>query len=539
MDARKNIYFYIVFLFMLCSFYICNGFSVNAQVPQEINIEYLKNKENEYVDYLFTTKEVSLSKITDSSITITSENFNKDFLENAKSLKNTFGYDVNYENGELIVSGLIPDFLYNSLYIEAESFNNEKYVLEIKNFKTAKSQDLIKQFVTQTLQYTIKKSILPIDFYMWEHKILMKEVTPEEFIFRVLQHPKILYNTDTPEKFIEKAYSAIFLDHISRDELINWLNKFNEYKQKYFMKDDEVWTLIIEEMIQSEDFKNRIELLNIDELEVPLSTRYSEVYENSKFDYKIDNEIKNLYVMDYNELNRTKMNETGAVLFLNEGFRYVLNSNSKIFVDIENATAKYKDGKIIIEGLQPNTVYKNFKIVYTNRGLEKIIFVERIKTTRTKEQKLLKSDKVDRKFNVLDSFGYSIDDFLKIFYEKKYGLEIKEDELDCLKLLFVVDRVKLEKFLNLVYKSDFNIDNKILISKLYDVIFNRSADIEGLKYWVEKFEIYEGFMSNSYEIVKKIILEMMDSDEFKNRFNDAVLKNIIEFNNRDKKLHIV
>ena len=98
---------------------------------------------------------------------------------------------------------------------------------------------------------------------------------------------------------------------------------------------------------------------------------------------------------------------------------------------------------------------------------------------------------------------------------------------------------KLEKFLNLVYKSDFNIDNKILISKLYDVIFNRSADIEGLKYWVEKFEIYEGFMSNSYEIVKKIILEMMDSDEFKNRFNDAVLKNIIEFNNRDKKLHIV
>ena len=243
--------------------------------------------------------------------------------------------------------------------------------------------------------------------------------------------------------------------------------------------------------------------------------------------------------MDYNELNRTKMNETGAVLFLNEGFRDVLNSNSKIFVDIENATAKYKNGKIIIEGLAPNTVYRNFKIVYTNRGLEKIIFVQWIKTTRTKEQKLLKSNKVDRKFNVLDNFGYSIDDFLKIFYEKKYGLEIKEDELDCLKLLFVVDRVKLEKFLNLVYNSDFNIDNKILISKLYDVIFNRAADIEGLKYWVEKFEIYEGFMSNSYEIVKKIILEMMDSDEFKNRFNDAVLKNIIEFNNRDKKLHIV
>ena len=124
-----------------------------------------------------------------------------------------------------------------------------------------------------------------------------------------------MYNTDTPEKFIEKAYSATFLDHISRDELINWLNKFNEYKQKYFMKDDQVWTLIIEEMIQSEDFKNRIQFLNIDELEVPLSTRYSEVYENSKFDYKIDNEIKNLYVMDYNELNRTKMNETSAVLF--------------------------------------------------------------------------------------------------------------------------------------------------------------------------------------------------------------------------------
>ena len=87
MDARKNICFYIVFLFMLCSSYIFNGFSVNAQVQQEINQEYLRHKEGKHVDYLFTTKEVSLSKITDSSITITSENFDKDFLENAKSLK--------------------------------------------------------------------------------------------------------------------------------------------------------------------------------------------------------------------------------------------------------------------------------------------------------------------------------------------------------------------------------------------------------------------------------------------------------------------
>ena len=79
--------------------------------------------------------------------------------------------------------------------------------------------------------------------------------------------------------------------------------------------------------------------------------------------------------------------------FLNEGFSDVLNSNSKIFVDIENATVKCKNGKIVIEGLQPDTVYKNFKIDYTNRGYEKTIFVERIKTTKTKEQKLLKSNK--------------------------------------------------------------------------------------------------------------------------------------------------
>lgn len=539
MDARKNICFYIIFLSMLCSFYICSGFSVNAQIPQGINEEYLRHKESKHVDYLFTTKEVTSSKITDSSITITSENFDKDFLENARSFKNDFGYDVNYENGELIVSGLIPDFLYNSLYIEAESFDNEKYVLQIENFKTAKSQDLIKQFVTRTLQYTIKKSILPIDFYIWEHKILTKEVTPEEFIFRVLQHPKILYNTDTPEKFIEKAYSAIFLDHISRDELINWLNKFNEYKQKYFIKDEEVYNLIIEEMIQSEDFKNRIELLNIDELEIPLSTRYLEIYEKLKFDSKLDDEIENLYVMDYDELNRTKMDETSAVLFLNEGFTDMLSSNNKIFVDIDNATAKYKNEKIIIEGLEPNTVYKNFKIVYTYKGHEKIIFVERLKTKRTKEQKLLRSNKVDKKFNFLNNFGYSIDDFLKDFYEKKNGSEIEESKLNCLKFLFVVDKIKFEEFLNLIYKSDFNIETRILISKLYDVIFNRVPDVEGLEHWIGKFESYKGFMENSHEIMEKIILEMMDSDEFKNRFNDAVLKSIIEINNREKKLHIV
>lgn len=527
----------IIFLFLI-SFFIGCLYRSEPLVNAKINIndiEILHNNQNNESDYVFTTREINSAKITDTSINIYSDNLNKEFLENAKSITSNYGYDVSYENGELTIKGLIPDFFYNSLRINSESNDGENYILEINNFKTAKSQDPIKQFVTQTLQYTLKKYISPIDFYLWEHKILTKEVTPEEFVLRSLQDPKILYNINTNEEFLEKMYSAIFLSSLSKEETISWMNKFEAYKQKYFLKDDEVYNLLAAEMVQSEDFLSRINGLNIENREIPESTRYMEVFKDLKHDYKYNKNNDLLYVMDYDELNRTDMGENTAVLFLNEGFNDKLNANSKITVDIDNATAKYKNGRIIIEGLEPNTLYKNFTVNYFLDGVEKRIFVQNIKTVKGDDIKYSNLNVVNREFDFLDSFGYSMDEFLKDFYKKKYNVEIDEDEINYYKILFIVDKVKFEKYLNLVYKSDFDIKDTVLISKLYDIIFNRVPDEEGLNFWVNKLYNYKSLMGNSGDAIKKVIVELSDSEEFKNRFNSFIIQNIVKTNNQEKK----
>lgn len=490
-----------------------------------------------YVDYTFTVKEVSLSTITDDSIRITSENLDRDFLKNAKFLRSLGLYDVSYENDDLIVSGLIPDFLYNKLYVEAESHDGEKYILKIKDFKTAKSQNVIKQFVSQTIQYTLKKSITPLEFYLWEHKLLTKEVTPEEFIVRILNHPSIFYSEDKRE-VINRIYSSIFFENISEYKLENLVERFENYKKEYFVKDDEAYNLIIEEMLRSEEFKTKIDLLNIKNLEIPKSTRYLEVYK----DYRLKSE-KNLnnriYIMDYDELNRSESYKNGVKLFFNNDIEKFLKMKNEIYIDIPNANVKiFRDG-VLIENLDENTVYKNFKIIFKDRSGESILFIQRIKTLGNEMENFFTRRIVDDKVNILNEMNMSVIDFLNYIYKHKYNSYENGSDEDYLKIFLLMNRVKYGKLIKLLNLSDFNIDKEILVKQIYNFVFGRIPDEYGLKFWVEKFEIYKGFMKNVNEISRKIVFEMTYSDEFKYMFNEFILKEVNKYNDKLRRLQIL
>ncbi len=536
----KRFWVCVICVCIVCNFYI---FTKSPTKAENINYPNLNISSeivsNVSVDYLFTTSEVNASKITDTSISITSENFEKGFLDNAQSFRSAYGYDVNYDEGILTVSGLIPDFVYDSLVVEAISKNEEKYILQIKDFKTAKSQYEIRQFITTTLQYTLKKAICPIDFYMWEHKILMKEVTPEEFILRVLQDPQILCSVDKEEGFIERIYSAIFLTSIDEEELKEWVEKVKKYKQEYFVEDEVAYTLIAEEMMRSTDFKNRVEKLNIDEIEIPETTRYAEVYKKSIYDNKDYTEFEldeYLYFMDYDELNRTEVGVDYVVLFLNEGFTDKLYENVQVTSSIEGTTCKYENGKFIIEGLEPNTLYRNFIISYSPNGKEtKSIFIQRIKTSRTDEQKDLRSNVINNDYNILKHFGVTIDEFLKTIYKQKCDVDLEENDILDAKILFVADNDGINKISSFISDSQMTDDISNLIMNLYNMVFRRFPEDDGFLYWIGKFEDYKTQTGDVNYSIRKIVEEITSSDEFETKFNNRIIQNISEMNNRNKK----
>ncbi len=68
------------------------------------------------IDYSFTSHEINSSKITDSSIRITSEHLNKEFLNAVDCIINNKNYKVEYDNGDIVVSNLIPDFFFMIQY---------------------------------------------------------------------------------------------------------------------------------------------------------------------------------------------------------------------------------------------------------------------------------------------------------------------------------------------------------------------------------------------------------------------------------------
>mgnify|MGYP003376145525 FL=1 len=504
-------------------FYICtfnsHEFVYRASAFEKLSMESLFKNSDDYVDYVFTAKEINSANITDTFIAIKSEYFDSEFLENAVSFNSLNGYSISYDDGELKIFGLIPDFLYDSLFVNAMSRDGEKYVLQIKNFKTLKTQNQVDQFVIQTLQHSLKRFIRPLDFYLWQHKILKREVTPEEFVYRIVQHPKFGFGSACPEDFIDKMYYAVFLNKASR----------------FFIRDYDAYMMILEEMIKSEEFKIRVDNLRLNEIEIPASTRYKDVYANFEKDGKLNVNFKDrFYVMDYDELNMTKVFQTNAELFLNEGFKDRLSSRNVLKVDIPNAFVDFIDGKIFIGGLEPNTLYENFTVTYLDEGIEKKIFVKSLKTMRENNDNSVKENRFDVKYNFLEDFQISCDEFVMDFYK-----DLNKDCVDYFKILFVTDVEKFKKFLTVIDKFDFGVkDDVLIIIKTYDIIFNRVPDEYGLNYWLNNFREFQK-ENSQFDSIKIVINEMMKSDEFKIIFNDAILKNLSILNNKSKRLQIL
>lgn len=539
MKSFLNVFKNSVFFFAMMLFYICtfnsHEFVYRASAFEKLSMESLFKNSDDYVDYVFTAKEINSANITDTFIAIKSEYFDSEFLENAVSFNSLNGYSISYDDGELKIFGLIPDFLYDSLFVNAMSRDGEKYVLQIKNFKTLKTQNQVDQFVIQTLQHSLKRFIRPLDFYLWQHKILKREVTPEEFVYRIVQHPKFGFGSACPEDFIDKMYYAVFLNKASKENLSLYVSKFHDYKQRFFIRDYDAYMMILEEMIKSEEFKIRVDNLRLNEIEIPASTRYKDVYANFEKDGKLNVNFKDrFYVMDYDELNMTKVFQTNAELFLNEGFKDRLSSRNVLKVDIPNAFVDFIDGKIFIGGLEPNTLYENFTVTYLDEGIEKKIFVKSLKTMRENNDNSVKENRFDVKYNFLEDFQISCDEFVMDFYK-----DLNKDCVDYFKILFVTDVEKFKKFLTVIDKFDFGVkDDVLIIIKTYDIIFNRVPDEYGLNYWLNNFREFQK-ENSQFDSIKIVINEMMKSDEFKIIFNDAILKNLSILNNKSKRLQIL
>lgn len=522
---------FIVFCLIFISAFVLsekNVLAINSYSAKAVSFkEYVES----CIDYSFTFHEINSSKITDSSIRITSEYLDKEFLSTSDCIVNNKNYKVVYDNGDIVVSNLIPDFFYDSIFVEAFR-GKEKYVIEIKNFKTAKSSDPLKQFISKRLQYTLRSSVKYIDYHMWEHKILMREITPEEFIYNILQDPYVLYNVNSIDDAIGRIFSAVFAQYITTEELEYWKNVHHQYKVDYHLKDNDAYIQVVKNMMDTEDFRTILSDLKMHEREIPEITSYMEFSDN-KTDFRYGNQHEDFYVMDYYELNRSKSDTDSLELFLSDEFKNYPNPHTKFYISIDNAQVVYRNGKFYIENLEPSTIYEDVVIKYTLNGRTKTIFIDKIKT-----KKIMYSDPyniVDLKYMMLDDLNYSMDEFIKVYYKERFNIDVLENELDDLKILFASNKHKLSNFKSYIESQGDNVETTWVINNIYDIIFDRYPDDSGIKFWSSEFNNLRGVLGVK-ESIKKIFIGISNSGEFYSRFNEQAITEIIKENNINKRL---
>ncbi len=531
MFLREIRYIFVVFCLIFISTFVLfekNVLAINSYNAKTVSF---RNYVESCIDYSFTSHEINSSKITDSSIRITSEHLNKEFLNSADCIINNKNYKVEYDNGDIVVSNLIPDFFYDSVFIEAFR-GKDRYVIEIKNFKTTKSNDPLKQFISKRLQYTLRSSVKYIDYHIWEHKILMREITPEEFILDILQDPYVLYNVNSIDETIGRIFSAVFAQYITAEELEHWKSIHYQYKTNYYLKDNDAYMRIVKNMMDTEDFRTILSDLKMDEREIPEVTTYMEFSDN-KMDFRYGNQHEDFYVMDYYELNRSKGSTDSVELFLSDEFKNYPNSYTKFYISIDNAEVVYKNGKFYIENLEPSTIYEDVVIKYTLNGKTKTIFIDKIKTRKTIYY-LGSYNVVNLKYMMLDDLNYSMDEFIKIYYKERFNIDVLEDELDDLKILFVSNKHKFSNFKSYIESQGDNVETTWVINNIYDVIFDRYPDDSGIEFWSSEFDNLKGILGVK-ESIKKIFIDISNSDEFYSRFNEQVMIELIKENNINKR----
>lgn len=203
-----------------------------------------------------------------------------------------------------------------------------------------------------------------------------------------------------------------------------------------------------------------------------------------------------------NDINKSTISDIEVLLTV--GSSSLLNSikEGKDFkTNYEGVTVAYENGKLRIKGLVPDKQYKDLTVTYTDKNNKSMtVNIATFKTSAA-------STKL--KQFIMDVYKYSLDR-----QADERGFAYWEQQLKS-------NRSGADKFvMNLLNEREFlakytNTSDRI--KALYQVIVNRTADTEGLKFWTTKYETLLNSGNTESTALSEISSQMVGEQEFKNR----------------------
>lgn len=211
-----------------------------------------------------SSSDVSKATIKDISIVIPVSN--KSLVSSMEKGTNfnvdVKGVSVEFKNGELTLTGLVPEKEYRNIILTYVDNNNRTRTVRIPRFTTKTSETKVRQFVKDVYTYSLDRVADEEGFAYWEKQLTNKTTTAESFVKNLLSEKEFINKYTTTEGRIEGLYQVIVNRKSDSEGLKFWVNRYNELVKQGFAQEIAL-SVVVDEMVNEQEFKNRVSDLGL------------------------------------------------------------------------------------------------------------------------------------------------------------------------------------------------------------------------------------------------------------------------------------
>lgn len=168
---------------------------------------------------------------------------------------------VKFENGKLIIDGLVPDKDYTEITIEYVDDKGRTRTVVVKNIKTTASTSL-EDYLADVYMAVFNRPADEAGYHFHLNNLKNKNVTLRQFLLSLLNEKEFGENYKTPDEKIDGLYAAILArkpDQVGKDF---WIEEYKKAVTVYG-SEDLALKVIADKMVNEPELKNLAEKMNI------------------------------------------------------------------------------------------------------------------------------------------------------------------------------------------------------------------------------------------------------------------------------------
>lgn len=431
---------------------------------------------------------------------------------------------IDIVDGQVELYGLKPETDYKNISITLTDSSKKDYTFKINDFKTPNKNFIGYSNVSVNLHEGsfIARVDLPQNPSKPIEQIKSVEISDDSIVVDLADGVITLYNLKN-----DKTYSDLTINIIDNNN-----NSFNSKLNTFYVPSKETQSLDVKVSSYKNNYSGEV---LIPENITPIS---AEISDKNLFVDTVDGDVTilelkpettytNLILTITDDENQKHVFKLNTFSTLNKNFSYAdaevikngNNVNVKILLpeDLKISNAKISDpnikfeiteNQLILLNLKSNTLYDNLKIIVQDNENKLHNFVINEFSTSMANVNLEKLS------------SYIENAYIKAFDRTeidKDGFEFWMEQLSQHKLGardFILNILNTDEFLEISKNSSDK------ITRIYAVMFNRTPDPSGLKYWINEYNKDFRKTKSQKTSVTNVVTEMTNSEEFKKIISD-------------------